>query len=180
MVRNLAERDCVLIVEGNRGCVMFVMSPPAYSSIMLYFTKGIVDDDDRKPRPIPKLEAKPALKPAPKSNPLKNPLPQCAGKFQQVLEVLTAHQGQQELWNRSPTGGASSRFCTRPPPPPPSRSGPKAPKGVGGGIGGGGSGRGDPGGGVGRVGWGGVQVGRFGVVVGGGGAGSRYLPLPSL
>ena len=26
----------------------------------------------------------------------------------------------------------------------------------------------------------GVQVGRFGVVKGGGGAGSRYLPLPSL
>ena len=33
--------------------------------------------------------------------------------------------------------------------------------------------------GVGRVGWGGVQVGPFGVV-GGGGIGSRYLPLPSL
>ena len=27
---------------------------------------------------------------------------QCAGKFQQLLEVLTAHQGHQELWNRSP------------------------------------------------------------------------------
>ena len=49
----------------------------------------------------------------------------------------------------------------------------------GGAMGGGGSGRGD-GGGVGRVGWGGgVQVGQFGVV-GGGGIGSRYLPLPSL
>ena len=36
------------------------------------------------------------------------------------------------------------------------------------------------GGGVGRVGLGGgVQVGQFGVV-GGGGIGSRYLPLPSL
>ena len=35
------------------------------------------------------------------------------------------------------------------------------------------------GGAGGRVSWGGVQVGRFGVVKGGG-AGSRYLPLPSL
>jgi hypothetical protein len=32
MVRNLAERDCVPIVEGKRGCVMFVMSPPAHNT----------------------------------------------------------------------------------------------------------------------------------------------------
>jgi len=35
MVRNLAERDCVLMVEGNRGRVMCVMSPPAHNNIML-------------------------------------------------------------------------------------------------------------------------------------------------
>ena len=35
MVRNLAERDCVLRVEGNRGCVMFVMSPPAHNNMMV-------------------------------------------------------------------------------------------------------------------------------------------------
>ena len=46
-------------------------------------------------------------------------------------------------------------------------------------MGGGGSGRGDGGGGrEGRLG-GAVQVGQFGVV-GGGGIGTRYLPLPSL
>ena len=27
---------------------------------------------------------------------------QCAGKFQHVLDAFTAHQGHQELWNRSP------------------------------------------------------------------------------
>ena len=32
---SLAERDCVPIVEGNRGCVMFGMSPPAHNNIML-------------------------------------------------------------------------------------------------------------------------------------------------
>ena len=46
---------------------------------------------------------------------------------------------------------------------------------------GGGGREGRLGGGVGRVGWGGSQVGQFGVLVGGGGGtGSRYLPLPSL
>ena len=35
MVRSLAERDCVSIVEGNRGCVMFWMSPPAHNNILL-------------------------------------------------------------------------------------------------------------------------------------------------
>ena len=35
MVRNLTERDCVPIAEGNRGCVMFGMSPPAHNNIML-------------------------------------------------------------------------------------------------------------------------------------------------
>ena len=34
MVRNLTERDCVPIVEGNRGCVMFGMSPPAHNNIL--------------------------------------------------------------------------------------------------------------------------------------------------
>ena len=65
--------------------------------------------------------------------------------------------------------------------PPPSRSGPKAPKrGGGGGFREGR--RGGGGGWEGRLG-GGVQVGRFGVVRGGrggGGAGSPYLPLPSI
>ena len=55
--------------------------------------------------------------------------------------------------------------------PPPSRSGPKAPRGGGGGILGGGSGRGDGGGAVGR---GGVQVGRFGVVGWGAGGGGHH------
>ena len=32
MVRDLVERDCVLIVEGKRGCVMFLMSPPAHNT----------------------------------------------------------------------------------------------------------------------------------------------------
>ena len=79
-------------------------------------------------------------------------------------------------------GGASPRFCTRLPPPP-SRSGPKAPWGGGGG-GGGGIGGGVQGGAMG----GGVQGGAMGVGSrwgnlgwwGGGGTGSRYLPLPSL
>ena len=35
VVRNLAECDCVPIVEGNRGCVMFGMSPPAHNNILL-------------------------------------------------------------------------------------------------------------------------------------------------
>ena len=55
------------------------------------------------------------------------------------------------------TGGPSPRFCTRLPPP--NRNGPKAPRGGGGG-------------GIG----GGFREGRWG----GGGTGSRYLPLPSL
>ena len=32
MVRSLGERDCVPILEGNRGCVMIGMSPPAYNN----------------------------------------------------------------------------------------------------------------------------------------------------
>ena len=35
MVRSLAERDCVPIVEGNRGCVMIVMTLPVHNNIML-------------------------------------------------------------------------------------------------------------------------------------------------
>ena len=35
MVRKPAQCDCVPIVEGNRGCVMFAMSPPAHNNIML-------------------------------------------------------------------------------------------------------------------------------------------------
>ena len=35
MVRNLRQRDCVPIVEGNRGCVMFGMSPPAITPFCL-------------------------------------------------------------------------------------------------------------------------------------------------
>ena len=32
MVKDLVERDCVPIVEGKRGCAMFVMSPPAHNT----------------------------------------------------------------------------------------------------------------------------------------------------
>ena len=35
MVRNVAEHDCVLIVEGNRGCVMFATSSPAHDNLIL-------------------------------------------------------------------------------------------------------------------------------------------------
>ena len=78
-------------------------------------------------------------------------------------------QGQRECH-----GEASLLYAT----PPPLEVGRRPPGG--GGIGGGGVQGGAMGGGVGRVRWGGgVQVGLFGVVVGGG-TGSRYLPLPSL
>ena len=65
LVRNLAERDSVLIVKGNRGCVMF-----GHVFLgKLYFTKDLVDDSfvprNRKPKGIPKPAAKPAPKPAP-------------------------------------------------------------------------------------------------------------------
>ena len=75
-------------------------------------------------------------------------------------------------------GGATPRSWT-PTTPPPYLTAGRMPPGWGGGGGREGSGRDHRGGGVGRVGWGGgVQVGRFGV--GGGGAGSPYLHLPSL
>ena len=35
MVKNEATRDCVPIVEGKRGCVMHVMSPPAQNNVLL-------------------------------------------------------------------------------------------------------------------------------------------------
>ena len=35
MVRNLTERDCVLFLERNTGCVMIGMSPPTHKNIML-------------------------------------------------------------------------------------------------------------------------------------------------
>ena len=78
---------------------------------------------------------------------------------------------------RSPGGGATPRFWT--PTTPPTNCWPEAP--WGGGALEGGSRRGKGGGGLreGRLG-GGVQVGRFGVLGGGGGTGSPYLPLPSL
>ena len=99
---------------------------------------------------------------------------------------IRSTSGLERLCVLSTHGGAVSSLLYATPPPP-SRSGPKAPwwGGGGGGVQGGARGGGREGRLGGGGGWegqlgGGSQVGQFGVVVGGEGTGSRYLPLPSL
>ena len=103
-------------------------------------------------------------------------IPSCCDSVRGLHHFAVAHdQMEIALTDATSRGGASPRFCTRPPP---SRNGPKAPRGGGGRHWRGGSGRAMGGGeAVGRVGWGGGS--RWGDLGWGGGAQSPVTsPCP--